>query len=187
MKYTNTYEKTTTMEFFKEKVTSAIKENDCICSEFVEFYIVNLLDTHVKFEKMIFDDDNPLIYRLYKASDCYNKYNIYKELGDFTLFITGIFPDCLNNKLITPEYYSKIGTSAYRNISSIMDKKLNGDSFFLLFKELADNFYILSNVLTTVSNNISLNLNKNKLYEKLKKQAELDRKVTNWPAPKSIH
>ena len=71
---------------------------------------------------------------------------VYRHIGDFTLFMVGIFPECLqrikSRSLIHhPDFlidYVKVGKRSYENVSGFEAEDSKGS--VLLFRRLADNF-----------------------------------------------
>jgi len=74
-----------------------------------------------------------------------NKYKFTKELGDKSLFVSGVFPDLGVKYGIKKSYYQDIGISCYETIS---EKNKNN-----LFTRLSKYFYFLSDFINhTVTN-----------------------------------
>ena len=152
----------TCAEYFKEMVESAVEHQHVTVSKTAEFYVVNLLNECLKTAKVFAEDDpekeEPLTQKLNLALNAshYEKIKRFKELGDFTLFISGFFPDSLNRKLVDVDYYAVIGSAAYKNLSFILRKKKNGPVFSSLYDELAEKFSSLMGVLSEISRKTSM-------------------------------
>mgnify|MGYP001572420538 CR=1 FL=1 len=116
------------IEYFKEMVHSAIEHQKIDIDEIEEYYIVNLLAEFIKNDKLCINieneqNDEPLaniLLMTLKSKQTEEQIKCFKDLGDFTLFISGFFADSLNRKLIDLDYYKIIGESSYSNLSCLM-------------------------------------------------------------------
>lgn len=161
-------------EYFKEMVVSSIRNQHTDVSDTVEFYLVNLLSECLKAERVFhggdIENEEPLTQKLNKAlnADAYEKIRRFKDLGDFTLFISGFFSDSLNRKLVDVDFYGVVGSVAYSNLAAIMKNKKNGEVFSSLYGELAEKFFPITDVLCEVSQKTSLGKKENllRIYEK---------------------
>ena len=163
------------IEYFKEMVESAIENQRIDTDETTEFYIVNLLSEFIKTERAYLVEEGdtgeePLVTMLTKTlqSDYNERIKRFKQLGDFSLFISGFFSDSLNRKLVDVDYYILIGGIAYNSLSQIMRRKEQGELFYNLFNELAKKFQIFVDVIAEVSDRSSIKSNKDilRLYER---------------------
>ncbi len=117
----------TTFDYFSQHVKESLKNQHITITKTSEHYLVHLL-TDFTFSQNTFNlahsDNRPLaiIYHQAQQETAENKIKIFKELGDFSLFITGFFPDSLNRKVTDVDYYIFLGKSAYVNLSSIFEK-----------------------------------------------------------------
>ena len=86
-----------------------------------------------------------------------------KQIGDFSLFISGFFADSLHRKLVDVDYYVSIGGTAYTALS-----RYETDTFSPVFAELAEKFIRFVDVLSEVSERASLCSNADllRLYER---------------------
>ncbi len=173
-------------EYFKEMLESAEKNQQTEVSETTEFYLVNLLHESVRTENVFLPDDpnkdEPLTQKLDRAlnADYYEKIKRFKDLGDFTLFISGFFPDSLERKLVDVDYYMVVGGIAYNNLSLIMKDKVHGEVFSSLYGELSEKFVPIADLLTEVSQKSSAKKSANLLraYERwVKTNSQRD---ANW-------
>ena len=78
-----------------------------------------------------------LIARASESSD-YDKREIYQHVGDFTLFILGLFPESLNRgkRSISPDYYANHGRRSYL----IRWELENYRSAEVVFRKLSEEF-----------------------------------------------
>ncbi|MBI3583445.1 MAG: hypothetical protein HY096_05775 [Nitrospinae bacterium] len=170
-----------TAEYFKELVDMAMDHQDIETDETVAFYIVNLLSEYVETDKSFPEEasDEPLIMLLNSAmnSEYNERIRKFKQVGDFSLFVSGFFSDSLKRKLIDIDYYIIIGGSAYSNLSYITKGQQNGELFSDLFGELSDRFKEFIDIIAEVSDKTSISTNSDllRIYERwLKTNSDRD-------------
>ncbi len=186
------------IEYFKEMVESAIENQRIDTDETIEFYIVNLLSEFIRTDKAYPVEEGgrgeeALATMLTRTlqSDYNDRIKRFKQLGDFSLFISGFFSDSLNRKLVDIDYYILIGGIAYNTLSQMMRNNEQGELFCDLFNELAEKFQLFVDVIAEVSERSSIKSDKDilRLYErwlrtKSDRDAELLRKkniIPNYP------
>jgi hypothetical protein len=150
-------------EYFKELVEGALAHQRIAAGELTSFYVVNLLTGFL--QQPAEDDQTPLAFRLAEALDAagMRQRASLKQIGDFSLFVSGFFADSLSRKLVDVDYYVSIGGTAYTALS-----RYETDTFSPVFAELADNFVRFVDVLSEVSERASLSSNADllRLYER---------------------
>jgi hypothetical protein len=150
-------------EYFKELVEGALAHQRIAAGELTSFYVVNLLTGFL--QRPAEEDQTPLALRLAEALDAagVRQRTSLKQIGDFSLFISGFFADSLNRKLVDVDYYAKIGGTAYTALS-----RYETDTFSPVFAELAENFVRFADVLSEVSERASCGSNADllRLYER---------------------
>ena len=110
-------------EFFRGQVTSAIRNQRLDVSEEVEFYLVQLL---CKFIVPHTDEnpheflDTPLAMILKDALEApaNEQADIFKKIGDFSLYLAGYFQESFNRKTYDVDYFITMGSGAYANASA---------------------------------------------------------------------
>jgi len=173
-----------TLEFFHKHVRNSIKNQHIKITEISEHYLVHLLADFTLTQKafrLTGNDNRPLalIYHQAQFETANNKINIFKELGDFSLFITGFLPDSLNRKVTDVDYYISLGRSAYENLSTILEQTHKSD-FNLLFLELAEKFVAVTDILAEISSESFTQWNDGilRLYERwLKTRSKRDERL----------
>jgi len=150
-------------EYFKELVEGALAHQRIAAGELTSFYVVNLLTGFL--QQPAEDDQTPLAFRLAEALDAagMRQRTSLKQIGDFSLFVSGFFADSLSRKLVDVDYYVSIGGTAYTALS-----RYETDAFSPVFAELAENFVRFVDVLSEVSERASLGSNADllRLYER---------------------
>ena len=117
---------------------------------------------------------DPLAIQLQKAllSSTHERIQLLKELGDFSLYISGFFSDSLNRKLVDIDYYIAMGGVAYNNLSHTVPTL---SALQATFKDLAHRFGTFVDILAEVSDSAFVHTHRDvlRLYEKwLKTRSE---------------
>ena len=74
-----------------------------------------------------------------------------RRLGDIALFISGVFSQSLNRRVVDVDYYVSMGGSAYSHLSDTIRASRRGRSMSRMFGELASKFVAFVDVLGEVS------------------------------------
>jgi hypothetical protein len=151
------------VEYFKELVDGALARQQIGAGELTAFYVVRLLAGFV--QQPADRDEQPLALRLAQALEAggVQQRTHLRQIGDFSLFISGFFSDSLRRKLVDVDYYVSIGGWAYSALS-----RIESDTFSPVFAELGEKFVGFVDVLSEVSERASCtsNLDLLRLYEK---------------------
>jgi hypothetical protein len=130
-------------EYFREAVTSALSSRQLRIQAETEFYLVNLLASHLEVRGGApgaegFEDE-PLALILARAleGDREQRYREMKRLGDTALFLSGFFSDHLARTPVGARYYAAMGEQAYGSLAA---SRLGSRAFEALFEELARRF-----------------------------------------------
>jgi hypothetical protein len=154
-------------EYFKELVESALVRQHLQAGDLTEYYLVNLLCQFVRPEAAspFASDSEPLAFRLVRAlkTGGSEQRARLKSLGDFSLFMSGFFPDSFNRRRVDVDYYVSMGAYAYGSLSH-----RDEDAFAEVFGELARNFVGFMDVLGDVSERTGASSSSDllRLYEK---------------------
>ncbi len=174
------------VEFFRNLITSAIKNQKVTLEADVEYYLVSLLSQYMRIEMMKKSERAPLAIRLHQAlvATPSEKVQLLKEVGDFSLYISGFFADSLNQKIVDIDYYMAMGGAAYLKLSHAFAHQ----NLQALYRDLFQKFGTCVDILTEVSDITFSNTNKDllRLYEKWLKTksvrvAELLKKAGLFP------
>jgi hypothetical protein len=158
----------TPTEYFRELVESALARQQLHAHELTSYYLVDLLCRFMRpGDRIPFGDDQaePLALRLGRALDCagMEQRARLRNLGDFSLFMSGFFSDSLNRRAADVDYYVSMGEYAYGSLS-----RRDTDAFGEVFSELARKFVPFVDVLSDVSeqSGIRSSVDVLRLYEK---------------------
>jgi hypothetical protein len=157
----------TPVEYFKEMVEASLARQHIQAADLTEYYLVNLLCRFVRLDAQLDrgEYDQPLALRLARAlqSGGSEQRARLRSVGDFSLFMSGFFPDSLNLRAVDVDYYKSMGEYAYASLSHDDD-----DAFAEVFGELARKFVGFADVLADISERTSLASTSDllRLYEK---------------------
>ncbi len=154
------------LEFFRDLVLTALKNQEVSVDPDVEYYLVAVLTKYMQAENLQKLSDDPLAIVYHKAmhAGIQERTQLLKEIGDFSLYISGFFSDSLNRKLIDIDYYMTMGGQAYKLISRTFAKSIMSN----LFIDLSDRFPTFTDIFAEVSDSAFAHNNRDvlRLYEK---------------------
>ena len=159
-------------EFFKAEVGTARSSLGVHLSDMTEFYVVNLLCTFSRVDKSPQFGEEPLAFLYKRALEAHvgERVQRLKELGDTSLYLSGFFADFVDDSLVDVDYYVTMGGHAYNDLSRMMGKHPQGETFASLYKQLAFRFTDLVDVLNEVAEStrehVSNNTDLLKLYDR---------------------
>jgi hypothetical protein len=158
----------TPAEFFKDHIESALDRQGLAATGLTSYYLVDLLCRFMRPDGRVpFNDDagEPLAIRLGRALDCggMEQRARLRNLGDFSLFMSGFFPDSFRRRVVDVDYYVSMGEYAYGSLG-----RREADAFGEVFSELARRFVPYMDVLTDVSEQSGIRSSTDvlRLYEK---------------------
>jgi hypothetical protein len=136
-------------EFFRELLQSAMRTQAVHSSEAAEFYLVRLLEGFARADEAWFDRPLALDYLESFHSPRAHRYDKLKRVADTALFVSGVFVDSLQRKLVGSDYYEALGRTAYGHLSALVSGigRVAGDPF----AELAERFPDFVRVLAEIS------------------------------------
>jgi hypothetical protein len=163
-------------EYFHDSVHSALSRQQVLALPETASYLVNLLLTFLRTERLYEAGDEgldfrPLALRYADTLQCpgpERRARALRELGDVALFVAGVFADSLSRKLVDVDYYAAMGGSAYARLADSLQARENDRSFSDMFKELADKFIDYADVLGEVAEHPQVRSHRDalRLYER---------------------
>ena len=161
---------------FKEMIDRAKARQKIDLADMTEFYIVDLLtrfllSTNLFPEKDKRSGEEPLAIQLYKAiqeKSIEEKILILKKIGDFALYISGFFSECLGKKAVDLDYYISMGEGAYGAITELSKRKATKAIVTQIFAELSVKFKKIVDLIAEVSELSSITRDSDlvRIYEK---------------------
>jgi hypothetical protein len=150
-------------DYFRESVDTTIKKQGVEVDSHAAHYVVNLLTLFSRSDKFYEDHGEeyglrPLALMMADAAEARSptERNFFlQRIGDVALFISGFFADSLANKVVDLDYYIHMGGNAYGSLSDEMRGTVRGKVYVGIYRELAQKFNILVDVLNEVRDDTS--------------------------------
>ena len=141
----------TAAEFFKDHIESALARQQLRATGLTSYYLVDLLCRFTRPDARIpFNDDHgePLALRLHRALEAggMEQRVRLRNLGDFSLFVSGFYSDSLRRRAVDIDYYVSMGEYAYACLA-----RRDQDAFGEVYAELGRKFVPFMDVLTDIS------------------------------------
>ena len=145
-------------DYFRTSVDDVIAKQGVDVDPHTTYYVVNLLTLFARSEEFYENDGEacgvkPLALMLAEATDAQNveqRTLTLQRIGDVALFVSGFFIESLAAKAVDIDYYVYMGESAYGSLSEEVRGTFRGNAFGEVYKELANKFQILTDVLNEV-------------------------------------
>lgn len=157
---------TTPGEFFRQLVEKAVSAQNVAITEAARHYLVQLLSRFLCATELKAGGSSPLALKMHLATllTPEEKLQTFKQLGDYSLYISGFFPESLKRKVIDIDYYINIGSTAYMSAAGLHPK----NNLQKLFHELSKEFIKFVGVISEVSHHTQISSEHNdilRLYE----------------------
>jgi hypothetical protein len=136
-------------EFFRELLQTAMQRQAVESSEETEFYLVKLLERFARAERGWFSRPLALEYLESFHSPAAHRFGKLRHVGDTSLFVSGLFMESLHRQLVSADYYTQLGRTAYDHLSKLSCDV--GAPPRDSFAELADRFPDFVRVLAEIS------------------------------------
>jgi len=161
-------------DFFRQILSLALENQRAGIQQATELYLANLLGGFVQTESLLFRDENgtlqqrPLALQLKDAMDAEEtaaRARLLRRLGDTSLFVSGMFGECLGRSAVDVDYYIEMGGRAYDALGDVAARRGVARS---LWDELSEKFSLLVEVLNEVAERTLFNSDMGlvRLYEK---------------------
>jgi hypothetical protein len=145
-------------DYFRTSIDDVIAQQGVELDPHTTHYVVNMMTLFSRSETLYEDDGEtfglkPLALMLVDATDAPSaeqRSQILQRIGDVALFISGFFVESLADKAVDIDYYIHMGTNAYGSLSEETRRTFRGNAFADVYRELASNFQILTDVLHEV-------------------------------------
>lgn len=158
--------------FFSEVLTSALKNQGLTIEPETYVYIVNLMSRFMITDALFTVTEDGirreetlalLLTNAVNESNTTQQKQKLQRLGDISLYTAGFLSDRLSKKIVDLDYYIGMGRQAYSALAKSDFEKLMKN----VFKELADRFPRLVDILLEVSQETSLHNSKDilRVYE----------------------
>lgn len=162
--------------FFKG-LSVALSKRDVHLSEYAQIYIIDLLEKSVSTKKLFFtknetevDEPLALLYgRAISSNSLIEQIDLFRLIGDRSLYVSGFFPDSFHRKNYSINYYMDMGEKAYDQLSSLLEsRKGNLKDQSVVFDELSNKFKELVDLIAQMSESFAMTSSQDllKLYER---------------------
>lgn len=152
-------------EFFHGKITEASRHLKVKLDDHVEFYLVNLLTNFIASSSITGEqgdsDDilsTPLVFMLKRAIEAPSskQSQLYRRLGDASLYVSGFFQDYFNRKTFDINYYMTMGASAYEQASMLTRGQPRDEGLQETLDALSRNFTQVVDVVAQASDTTAI-------------------------------
>jgi hypothetical protein len=161
-------------DFFRQIISLALENQRATVQQATELYLANLLGAFVQTESLLDREDDGILHQrplalLLKdaldAEETVQRARMLRRLGDTSLFVSGMFGECLNRGAVDVDYYIEMGGRAYDALGDVAARRGAERS---LWNELSEKFSQLVEVLNEVAERTLLNSDTGlvRLYEK---------------------
>lgn len=145
-------------DYFRTSIDGVLSRQGVDVDPHAAHYVVNLLTLFSRSEELYEDHGEsyglrPLALMMADAADAptvAKRNYALQRIGDVALFISGFFADSLANKAVDVDYYIYMGGSAYGSLSEEVRGTFRGNAFADIYRELAEKFQVLVDVLNEV-------------------------------------
>ncbi len=163
----------TPREFFVDKIGSALKRLRFEPLPASRFYLVGVLERFMFVHNLFPTSEDTGKARRETLAELYfraqnsphpKSLDLWRQLADSSLYISGFFGDSLNRKLVDLEYYADMGGVAYAALSSFT----NDQETAQMYDEFSTRFPEFVDVLTYISQDAMIQTNGDllKLYDR---------------------
>lgn len=142
-------------EFFRGLLTQASGHQGVRLGEGAEFYLVNLLSEFAAADKLFARDEESggareealaLLYHRAQLAPKEERIRQLRRLGDVSLYTAGFFGDALRERPVGPDYYIRMGGTAYGEVAHLAPGGSSG-----VYAELGAKFAALVEVLAEIA------------------------------------
>lgn len=145
-------------DYFRNSIDAAVAQQSVSVDPHATHYVVNLMTSFSRSENLYEDDGEtygirPLALMLADAAEAPTpdeRTRLLQRIGDVALFVSGFFSNQLAHQAVDIDYYVAMGENAYGVLSDEVVGTFRGNAFAEIWRELADKFRVLTDVLQEV-------------------------------------
>ncbi len=146
-------------DFFRTSIEDVTARQRVTIEPDAAHYVVNMLTLFSRSEELYEDDGDhyglrPLALMLAdaaSATSAVERNQMLQRIGDVALFISGFFADSFMRRAVDIDYYIHMGGNAYGTLSDEVVGTFRGTAFAPVYRELAQKFQVLVDVLNEIS------------------------------------
>lgn len=142
--------------YFREALVAALRKSNITVTESAQVYVVHLLNEFSRSEKAFAGvnyGEKVIMAHLFErahASEDREALQIYRHLGDTSLYLLGFFKEASARRIVSVTYYKDMGSVAYAYASDLSRAYAVGNA--ALFQELSERFGDMVTVLENIAN-----------------------------------
>lgn len=152
-------------EYFQDSISDALSNQQVDAAEDTVYYVVNLLANFIRSENLFERTPDGVIIKplaehyaeAIQGRTSAEQHRALRRLGDVALFISGVFSQSLNRKVIDVDYYCAMGGSAYGCLSDNLRGSAGARTLTDIFEELSRKFVDFVDVLAEVNERTHMN------------------------------
>lgn len=160
-------------DFFRTSIHEAIVRQGVKVDPHAAHYVVNLMTLFSRSDQLYEQQGEiyglrPLALMLADAADASTpeeRNHCLQRIGDVSLFIAGFFADGLRRAAVDIDYYIGMGGNAYGSLSAEVRGSARGRAFAGVFRELAEKFQVMVDVLQEVRDGSGASMDLLRTYE----------------------
>lgn len=145
-------------DYFRNSIDAAVAQQRVSVDPHATHYVVNMMTSFSRSENLYEDDGEiygirPLALMLADAAEAPTpdeRTRLLQRIGDVALFVSGFFSNQLAHQAVDIDYYIAMGENAYGVLSDEVVGTFRGNAFADIWRELANKFRILIDVLQEV-------------------------------------
>ena len=140
--------------FFQTLVDDAVKTRHFAATEAAEYYLAGLLADYAKPDRLDAETlERPLTLLLDEALHAAGRerFERLRSLGDGVLYTSGFFAEHLSTRGVELRYVRTLGARAYDGAAAMLRQGGDGSGAPDVFRELADNFMMFAEVVSSVA------------------------------------
>ena len=146
-------------DFFRTSIEDVTARQRVTIEPDAAHYVVNMLTLFSRSEELYEDDGEhyglrPLALMLADAASATSaeeRNQLLRRIGDVALFVSGFFASSFVRRAVDIDYYIHMGGNAYGTLSDEVAGTFRGNTFAPVFRELAQKFQMLVDVLNEIS------------------------------------
>lgn len=145
-------------DYFRSSIDAAVAQQKVTVDPHATHYVVNMMTSFSRSENLYEDDGEvygirPLALMLADAAEAPTpdeRNRLLRRIGDVALFVSGFFSNHLASRAVDIDYYIAMGQNAYGVLSDEVVGTFRGNAFADVWRELANKFCVLIDVLQEV-------------------------------------
>lgn len=145
-------------DYFRDGLTEAASKQKVGLDDPLREYLVQLLTSFSGRDALLTDEltdllDEPIGVQVLKAmqSPPARRYQTLKQIGDYSLYVTGFFADSISRSLNDEKYFIDLGAGAYRGAANSLTRGGAENPFRALLHHLGEHFVELVDLLNELS------------------------------------